>query len=143
MFDFFRRRQNRPNETPEEGLSWGHVQPALEAVSQVMICESWDELLAVFVRYAQELKSPIAAKWVRGMREAFRGDVYTSVLIEQRAGLIDLHRKKGIIAILRHSEMTLSEPTSTLRLMSRISQLKSLAEVKATGLDPTRFFIDL
>lgn len=144
MFNLFKRKQNLPEERSgeqEETVYRERFQPVLEAVSQVMICGSWDELLAVFTQYSEELKSPEVAKLVRGMREAFKEDAHTSVLIEQRAGLFVLHREKGIVAVLQHHAINLNQPTSALQLFARIAKLRSVAEVKSAGLDVTKFFI--
>ena len=140
MFKFFKRKQSLPDKRDEETVYREEGQPILEAVTQVMICGSWDELLAVFTRYSGKLRSPEVDKVVEALGETFKDDAYTAPLIKERAELLALHRNNGIRAILQHPAMRLKEPTDTLRLFARIGKLKSVAEAESAGPDLAKFF---
>ena len=134
----FNRRRDISDASPEAAAYREHGQPILEAVTQVLICESWDELLAAFTRYSTQLQSTDVKNVLDALRETFKDDGYTTALIEERAKLLALHRAKGIASVIKHPAMRLKEPTSTLKLFARIGRLKSVADAEAAGKDLTR-----
>jgi hypothetical protein len=92
----------------------------VKAVTQVMIASSWDELLAVFVKYTSELRDSGAQNVVNDLLGTFKDDAYTSTLIMERAQIIALCRKQGIRAVLQHPAKKLKEPTESLRGIARL-----------------------
>jgi len=95
-------------------------QKVTKAVTEVMIVGSWDELLAVFVKYTSELRDSSAQDVVESFLHAFQDDAYTSNLIRERARIIALCRTQGISAVLQHPPVRLKEPTSNLRGIARL-----------------------
>jgi hypothetical protein len=119
--------------TSKPAQNAANAQPILEAVTQVMICASWDELLCVFTKYSTELRAPDVEGIVDALRHSFEDDAYTLALIAERANILALHKKHGIQAVLKHPSVSLKEPTSSLRFFAKIGSLKSADEAQAAA----------
>jgi hypothetical protein len=105
----------------------------LEAVGQVMICQSWDEATATFSRYSDELGQPDVEQIVDALKATFADDAYTVALIEEKAKLIAIHRTQGLPAILTHPPVKLKEPPGSLRLIARVGKMRSIEEAESSG----------
>jgi len=121
------KHQTQPNADQVQAMG------VFEAVGQIMICQSWDEAIATFSRYSDELRQPDTQQIVDALKDTFKDDAYTVALIEEKAKLIAIHRERGLRAILSHPPVKLKEPPSSLHLIARIGKMRSLEEAQGSG----------
>ena len=100
----------------------GKSPTAMEAVTQLTICRTWEEMLSQFVKYSDELKTADAEKAIEELLGIFKSDAYSCSLIKERQKFVALHRKSGIREVLQHKAEALKEPTDMMRLMAKMTR---------------------
>lgn len=112
----------------------GKSTTAMEAVTQLMICRTWEEMLSQFVKYSDELKTSDADEAIEDLLGIFKSDAYSCALIKERAKFVALHRKCGIREVLQHKAQAIKEPTEMMGLMAKMTR---------SDVDPDELAMDL